>query len=124
MKAAPEELEALAGRLRARAPEELEALAGRLRARVAEGRYREAQGALQEYCRALRKTVAGLPSGDPGLGRLEDEWQRLLEETRRRMLAAPVAPAILPLLPSAMPAFEPTGAPRTELQSTDRKSVV
>jgi hypothetical protein len=46
---------------------ELEALAGRLRAQVAQGRYPEAQGALHEYCQALRKTVATLPRGDPGL---------------------------------------------------------
>jgi len=66
---------------------ELEALAGRLRARVAEGRYAEARIALQEYCRSLRKTAAGLPPGDPSLRRLEDDWRRLLEETRRRVLA-------------------------------------
>jgi hypothetical protein len=66
---------------------ELEILAGRLRARVAEGRYPEAQGALREYCLALRKTVAGLPRGDPGRCRLEDDWRRLAEEARRRVLA-------------------------------------
>jgi hypothetical protein len=66
---------------------ELEILAGRVRARVAEGRYPEAQGALREYCQALRKTVAGVPRGDPGLRRLENEWRRLAEETRRRVLA-------------------------------------
>jgi hypothetical protein len=65
---------------------ELEALAGRLRIRVAEGRYREAQGALREYCRALRQTAASLPSGDPGLRRLEGEWRLLLDQTRRRVL--------------------------------------
>jgi hypothetical protein len=66
---------------------ELEILAGRLQARVAEGRYPEAQSALREYCQTLRKTVAGLPRGDPGLRRLEDAWRRLAEETRRRVLA-------------------------------------
>jgi hypothetical protein len=66
---------------------ELEILAGRLRARVAEGRFREAQGALAEYCRVLRKTVAGLPRGDPGRGRLEEEWRLLAEQTRRGLLA-------------------------------------
>lgn len=65
---------------------ELDILASRLRARVAEGRYRDAQRALQEYCQALRKTAAGLPHGDPGLQRLEDEWRRLQDETRRRVL--------------------------------------
>ena len=67
--------------------EELESLAGRLRVRVAEGRYAEAQGVLREYCQALRKTVAGLPRGDPGRGRLGDEWRRLAEQTRRGLLA-------------------------------------
>jgi hypothetical protein len=66
---------------------ELEALAGRLRARVAERRYPEARSALQDYCQALRKTAAGLPPGDPRLCRLEEDWRRLLEETRRRVLA-------------------------------------
>jgi hypothetical protein len=66
---------------------ELEVLADRLRARVGERRYREAQDALAEYCGALRRTVASLPRGDPGLRRLEDHWRRLAEETRRRVLA-------------------------------------
>ena len=71
-----------------KAPEtELEALAHQLRARVAERRYREAQEALLEYCKALRKTVAGLPRGDPCSHRLEDEWRRLAEQTRRGVLA-------------------------------------
>ena len=65
---------------------EREALAGRLRTTVAEGRYREAQVALREYCRALRRTAASLPSGDPGLRSLEGEWLLLLAETRRRVL--------------------------------------
>jgi len=65
---------------------ELEALAGRLRARVAERRYAAARIALQEYCQTLRKMVAALPPGDPSLRRLEDEWRCLLEETRRRVL--------------------------------------
>jgi hypothetical protein len=85
---------------------ELEALAGRLRTQVAEGRYPVAQGALQEYCRALRKTVAGLPPGDPGLRCLEDEWQRLLDETRRRVLAGRAhACARLVRLPKPLPNY-------------------
>ncbi|MGC9949458.1 MAG: hypothetical protein ABSF64_24085 [Bryobacteraceae bacterium] len=66
---------------------ELEVLAGRLRARVAEGRYAEAQAVLRDYCGALRKTAAGLPRGDARLARLEHDWERLAEETRRRLLA-------------------------------------
>ena len=95
------------------APEELEALAGRLRSRVAEGRYREAQDALQEYCRALRITAAGLPSGDPGLRRLEDEWQRLQDETRRRVLAGRAhAGARLARRPRPLPLFSEPSLPR------------
>lgn len=82
---------------------ELEALAARLRARVAEGRYGEARGALREYCGALRKAVAGLAPGDPGRGRLKSDWERLAEETRRRLLArrahAAARLARLPKLP-------------------------
>jgi hypothetical protein len=66
---------------------ELEIRAGRLRARVGERRYREAQEALQDYCGVLRRMLAGLPRGDPRRGRFEDEWRRLAEETRRRVLA-------------------------------------
>jgi hypothetical protein len=66
---------------------ELEPLAGRLRMRVAERRYREAQSDLRDYCQALRKTVAALPSGDPALRRLEDDGRRLLDDVRRRVLA-------------------------------------
>lgn len=66
---------------------ELEILASRLRARVAEGRYPEAQQALGEYCREIRATLGGLPPGDPGLRLLQHEWQRLYDETRRRVLA-------------------------------------
>jgi hypothetical protein len=92
---------------------ELEALAGLLRARVAEGRYREAQHAFQEYCRALRKAVASLPPGDPGLGRLKGEWQRLLEETRRRVLAGRAhAAARLARLPKLLPLYREPCLPR------------
>jgi hypothetical protein len=66
---------------------ELQDLAARLRARVGEGRYGEAHRALEEYCQALRKIVAALPGGDPRRGRLQDDWLRLAEETRRRVLA-------------------------------------
>lgn len=68
-------------------PRERAAHAERLRDRVAEGRFLEARDALEEYCGALRKTAAGLPPGDPGLGLLEDEWRGLLEQTRRQVLA-------------------------------------
>jgi hypothetical protein len=92
---------------------ELGVLAGRLRARVAERQYGEAQGALQEYCRVLRKTAGGLPSGDPRLGRLEEDWQRLLEETRRRVLAQRAhAAARLARLPKVLPLYREPCLPR------------
>ena len=69
------------------APPELSRLAGRLRARIAERRYPEARTAVEEYCTALRKTVAALPPHDPALGPLQQEWLQLLTETRRRVLA-------------------------------------
>ena len=92
---------------------ELESLAGRLRARVAEGRYPEAQRVLAEYCRTLRNTVAGLPPGDPALGRLEDQWRRLAEETRRRVLAGRAhAAARLVRLPKRPPRYGEPSPPR------------
>jgi hypothetical protein len=66
---------------------ELAILVARLGDRVAEGRYREAEGVLQEYCRALRETVAGMAPGDPGWRRLEGESRRVMEGTRRGVLA-------------------------------------
>jgi hypothetical protein len=66
---------------------ELEVLADLLRQRVAEGRYGEVPGALRTYCHALRKTVAGLPRGDPRLVSFEEQWRRLAEHTRRGLLA-------------------------------------
>jgi hypothetical protein len=92
---------------------ELDVLAGRLRARVAERRYGEAQLALQEYCRILRKTAAGLPPGDPRLGRLEDQWRRLRQETRRRVLAGRAhAAARLARLPKVLPLYREPSLPR------------
>jgi hypothetical protein len=92
---------------------ELDVLAGRLRARVGEGRYGEARCALAEYCQALRKTVAGLPRGDPGLRRLENDWRRLLEETRRRVLAKRAhAAARLARLPKVLPLYREPCPPR------------
>ena len=90
-------------------PAAREALAGRLRARVGEGRYLEAQAALAEYCGALRTAAEGLPPGDPLLHALEQEWQRLLEETRREVLAGRAhAAARLARLPRLC---EPYGGP-------------
>jgi hypothetical protein len=66
---------------------ELEALAARLRACVAQGRYQQAQSALEEYGRALRNTAACLRPGDPRRPRLERESLRLIGETRLRVLA-------------------------------------
>jgi len=64
-----------------------ELLATRLRARVAEGRYRQAQAALEEYCGMLRESLAGLSPADPQRRLLAAEWEELAEQTRRRVLA-------------------------------------
>jgi hypothetical protein len=46
--------------------------------------------------------VAGLPSGDPTLRRLEDVWKQLHHETRRRLLSGRAhAAARLARLPKA-----------------------
>jgi hypothetical protein len=92
---------------------DLEALAARLRARVGEGRYREAQSALADYCRALRKMVASLPPGDPGLRGLENDWQRLQDETRRRVLVGRAhAAARLARLPKIRLLYREPSLPR------------
>jgi len=92
---------------------DLDDLAGRVRTQVAEGRYREAQQALAEYGRALRKTAAALPPRDSGLRRLEDEWQRVLDETRRRVLSGRAhAGARLARLPKLLPLYSEPSRPR------------
>jgi hypothetical protein len=53
---------------------------------VAEGRYGEAQGVFEDYCGVLEKILRGLPPGDPAVRQLEDEWHRLLDATRQRVL--------------------------------------
>lgn len=94
---------------------ELEAVAGRIRTRVAEGRYPEAQSELQEYCQTLRKAVASLSPGDPRVHRLEQAWQQLLGETRRRALAGRAQAAErLARLPRRLPGYcEPILSRRT-----------
>lgn len=92
---------------------EMEAVAARLRTRVSERRYPEAQCALQAYCQALRKTVAGLAPCDPSVLRLENEWNRLLGETQRRMLANRAhAAARLARLPKPLPGYGTPAPPR------------
>jgi hypothetical protein len=92
---------------------ELSTLAGRLRTLAAEGRYAEAQGCFEAYCHALARAIAGLPPGDPSLRRLEDEWQRLLDETRRRVLAGRAhAGARLARLPKLPPLYSEPSPPR------------
>lgn len=96
---------------------ELEELAARLQARVAEGRYREAQKALREYCGALRAAATGLPRGDPELARLEDQWRRLERETRRRVLAGRAqAGARLARLSTLTRGYGEIVKPRTRLE--------
>ena len=54
---------------------------------VVEGRYAEAQRVFEAYCRMLEQILHALPAGDPRIRQMEDEWNRLLDNTRRRVLA-------------------------------------
>jgi hypothetical protein len=66
--------------------EALDVLAGRVRAFLAVGHYSQAQATFEAYCKTLAGTLEGLPPGDPAIARLEDEWHRFLNETRRRVM--------------------------------------
>ena len=91
---------------------ELSALADRLRALVAEERYAEAQCVFTGYCLELRKKLAGMPQGDPQLRPLEGEWQGVLDETRRRVLAGRAhAGARLARLPKILPLYREGSLP-------------
>jgi hypothetical protein len=58
-----------------------------LRRLVAAGRYREAQAEFEAYASGVAESLAGLSPGDPRAARLQDEYRRLLLDTRRRVLA-------------------------------------
>ncbi|HTT62623.1 MAG TPA: hypothetical protein VMG35_12300 [Bryobacteraceae bacterium] len=91
----------------------LEVLAARLRSLAAEGRYAEAQLAFEDYCRALQENLAGLPPGDPRWRRLEAGWRRLLDETRRLVLAGRAHAGVrLARLPRAAPRYGDAPRPR------------
>lgn len=61
-------------------------MADRLGALVAQGRYGDAQAIFDAYCRDLKATLRRLPPGDPRFREMEDDWRRLLDRTRRRVL--------------------------------------
>ena len=61
--------------------------ADRLDILVAQKRYAEAQECFDLYCRDFKDTLRHLAPGDPRIRHLEDEWRRLMEQTRRRVLA-------------------------------------
>jgi len=92
---------------------QLEALAAHLRTLVGEARYREAQAALADYCRALRAAAAAIPPGDPDLRRMQQAWSKLFEENRLRVLAGRAhAAARLARLPKTSPAYLQRPLPR------------
>jgi hypothetical protein len=94
-------------------PEELESLANLLRARVAERRYGAARAALEQYCRALREAAAALPPGDSRLELLQDDWRKLWNETRHRVLAGRAhAAARLAHLSQPTPLYDEPCLPR------------
>lgn len=66
---------------------DLGALAERMRAQIDAGLYAGAQENFERYCRALGETLGHVQPGDPLLARLEAQWQQMLAETRRRVLA-------------------------------------
>ena len=69
------------------APAALSTHAGQFERLVAEGRYDEAQRVFEAYCRILDEVLRGVPAGDPRIRQMEEEWNRLVDDTRRRVLA-------------------------------------
>jgi|ERR1700690_1444052 hypothetical protein len=99
------------------AESELAGTADRLGALVAQGRYGEAQACFDEYCRDLKETVRCLPPGDPRLRQMQGEWHRLLDRTRRRVLAGRAhAAARLARLPQRRRLYSAVPAPRQTWQ--------
>jgi hypothetical protein len=85
---------------------ELAGKAERLRVLVAEGRYQDAQECFEDYCGTLKETLRRLPAGDPRRQKIDSEWRRLLEQTRRRVLAGQAhAAARLARLPRRRPLY-------------------
>jgi hypothetical protein len=95
------------------APAKLKDLAGDLRSLVAEGRYLEARGVLEEYGCVLEQRLRGLAPGDPPPAELMDDWRRLMDAARVQILAgrAHVA-ARLARLPRWDGPYRPAGSPR------------
>ena len=91
--------------------------AERLDALVAQGRYGEAEACFDAYCRDLKETLRRLPPGDPRLRRMEGEWRRLLDRTRRQVLVGRAhAAARLARLPRGRRVYSAVPAPRRTWQ--------
>jgi hypothetical protein len=91
---------------------QLAVTANRLGVLVAQRRYGEAQACFDEYCRDLKDCLRRLPPGDPRLRHMEDEWRRLMEQTRRRVLVGRAHAATrLARLPRRL--YSGASAPRT-----------
>jgi hypothetical protein len=99
------------------AESELAGTAGRLEAMVAQGRYGEAQACFDAYCRDLKETLRSLPHGDPRLRQMQDEWRRLLDRMRRRVLVGRAHAAVrLARLPHPRRVYSAVSAPRRTWQ--------
>jgi len=99
------------------AESELAGTVDRLEALVARGCYGEAQACFDAYCRDFKETLRRLPPGDPRLRQMEGEWRRLLDRTRRRVLAGRAhAAARLARLPHRRRIYSAAPAPRRTWQ--------
>lgn len=84
----------------------LDTCAGLVQRAVAHAQYTEARRALEEYGRAAAAELAGMSPGDPRIRRIEIEWRRLLDETRRQVLAGRAQMAVrLARLSQAAPRY-------------------
>ena len=99
------------------AESELAGTADRFETLVAGGRYGEARACFDAYCRDLKETLRRLSPGDPRLRRMEGEWRRLLDRTRRQVLVGRAhAAARLARLPHRRRVYSAVPAPRRTWQ--------
>ena len=99
------------------AESELAGTAERFETLVARGRYGEARACFDVYCQDLKETLRRLPPGDPRLRRMEGEWRRLLDRTRRQVLVGRAhAAARLARLPRGRRVYSAVPAPRRTWQ--------
>jgi len=92
---------------------ELAGIAQRLEVLVAQRRYGEAQACFDEYSRDLQATLLRLPHGDPRFREIEEDWHKLIERTRRRVLTGRAhLAARLARLPRRRLSYSAARAPR------------